>query len=195
MRKFANFQKLNEIYSSGELGQLATVWTQRMWFRDFPADYYQASISRSGGLTNELNVHDFDWLRTIGGDVRTVYGRVVRTRPDRDVEENSYSLLNFDIGFGLVGTSWLAAIPHTSAGIVGTQGMALIRGNEVIKKRIDAGERLTDSELRFLKSALEDAHQAAKVVVRHPEVHALGAQIAQLYDEIVSKAFENEKRP
>ncbi len=62
-----------------------------------------------------------------------------------------------------------------------------------IKKRIDAGERLTDSELRFLKSALEDAHQAAKVVVRHPEVHALGAQIAQLYDDIVSKAMENEK--
>jgi hypothetical protein len=63
-----------------------------------------------------------------------------------------------------------------------------------IKKRIDAGERLTDSELRFLKSALEDAHQSAKFVVRHPEVHALGAQIAQLYDDIVSKAMENEKR-
>ena len=63
-----------------------------------------------------------------------------------------------------------------------------------IKKRIDAGERLTDSELQFLKSALEDAHHAAKVVVRHPEVHALGAQLAQLYDEIVRKALENEQR-
>ena len=140
MRKFANFQKLNEIYASGELGELATVWTQRMWFRDFAPDYYQASMSRSGGLTNELNVHDFDWLRTVGGEVRSVYGCVVRTRTDRDVEDNSYSLLNFDTGFGLVGTSWLAAIPYTSAGIVGSKGMALLRGDEVIKKRIDADE-------------------------------------------------------
>lgn len=62
-----------------------------------------------------------------------------------------------------------------------------------IKKRIDAGERLTDSELGFLTSALEDAQQSAKFVVRHPEIHALGAQIVQLYDEIVRKALENEK--
>jgi len=62
-----------------------------------------------------------------------------------------------------------------------------------IKQRVDAGERLTDSELGFLTSAMEDAQQAAKVVARHPEIHALGGQIAQLYDDIVRKALENEK--
>lgn len=62
-----------------------------------------------------------------------------------------------------------------------------------IRKRVDAGERLTDSEVGFLKQALEDAQQAAKVVARNPEVHALGAQITQLYNDIVCKALENEK--
>ena len=62
-----------------------------------------------------------------------------------------------------------------------------------IKQRVDAGERLTDSELGFLKDSLEDAQQAAEIVVRHPEIHALGAQIVALYDEIVRRAVENEQ--
>jgi hypothetical protein len=63
-----------------------------------------------------------------------------------------------------------------------------------IKQRVDAGARLTDSELGFLKDSLDDAHQAAIIVVRHPEIHALGAQIVELYDDIVRKAVENEQR-
>ena len=63
-----------------------------------------------------------------------------------------------------------------------------------IKKHVDEGERLTDHEVGFLTSALEDAQDAAKFVVRDPSLHAIGAQIAQLYEEIVHQALENEKR-
>ncbi|KLD66224.1 hypothetical protein [Dyella japonica] len=62
-----------------------------------------------------------------------------------------------------------------------------------IKKRIDSGERLSDSELEFLKKALRDAQEAEKFVVRNPEFHTLGARIVQLYGEIIIKATENEK--
>jgi hypothetical protein len=62
-----------------------------------------------------------------------------------------------------------------------------------IKKRVDAGARLSDSEIDFLKRALEDAQAASKFVVRNPEIHAVGAQIVDLYDEVVRKALENEK--
>ena len=62
-----------------------------------------------------------------------------------------------------------------------------------IKKRVDEGQRLAESDIAFLKSALEDAQDGAKYVARNPEFHALGAQIAQLYDDIVRKALENEK--
>ena len=62
-----------------------------------------------------------------------------------------------------------------------------------VKQRIDGGERLTDSDIAFLKSALEDAQNGKKFVARNPEVHALGAQIVQLYDDIVRRAVENEK--
>jgi hypothetical protein len=62
-----------------------------------------------------------------------------------------------------------------------------------IKQRIDSGERLSDTELEFLKDALKDAKDAEKFVVRNPEFHTLGARIAQLYGEIINKAVENEK--
>jgi hypothetical protein len=63
-----------------------------------------------------------------------------------------------------------------------------------LKKRVDAGERLTDSDIEFLKRSLEDAQSAQKVVARHPEFQAVSAQIVQLYDQIIDKATENEKK-
>lgn len=63
-----------------------------------------------------------------------------------------------------------------------------------LKQRVDRGERLEDSDIDFLKSALQDAHEGQQYVARNPQFHELGAQIAQLYDEIVLKALENEKR-
>ena len=62
-----------------------------------------------------------------------------------------------------------------------------------IKQRVDGGEHLSDSDIAFLKNALEDAQHGQKFVARHPEFHALGAQIVQLYHDITRKALENEK--
>jgi len=62
-----------------------------------------------------------------------------------------------------------------------------------LKKRVDAGECLTDSDIEFLKVALEDAQSGRKYVARNPEFHRIGTQIVQLYGEIVSRAVENEK--
>ncbi|MGO4221214.1 hypothetical protein AB4Y64_05090 [Lysobacter sp. TAF61] len=62
-----------------------------------------------------------------------------------------------------------------------------------IKKRVDNGERLTDSDITFLKTALTDAQDGQKYVSRNPEFQGLGEQIASLYNEIVRKGIENEK--
>jgi len=62
-----------------------------------------------------------------------------------------------------------------------------------LKARVDAGERLTDTDIGFLKTLLEDAQQSQAYVVRHPELHAMGSHLVQLYEEIVRKATENEK--
>ncbi|UNK57979.1 hypothetical protein MNQ95_02380 [Pseudoxanthomonas daejeonensis] len=61
-----------------------------------------------------------------------------------------------------------------------------------LKKRVDAGQCLTDADIDFLKMALEDAQNGQKFVVRNPQFHILGSQIVQLYDAIVSGAMKNE---
>jgi len=63
-----------------------------------------------------------------------------------------------------------------------------------LKTRVDAGERMTDEDIAFLKEALEDAHHGAKFVKRNPEFHDVGSRIVSLYHDIVSKAAENENR-
>lgn len=63
-----------------------------------------------------------------------------------------------------------------------------------IKAQVDAGERLGDNELQFLKGVLEDASAAHPLVARHPEYQKLVAQMISLYDEITRKALENEQR-
>ena len=62
-----------------------------------------------------------------------------------------------------------------------------------LKQRVDAGERLSDTELDFLMRVLEDAQQSQGYVVRHPELHALGARLIELYEHVVRKAVDNEK--
>jgi hypothetical protein len=84
------------------------------------------------------------------------------------VEENSWSLLNFANGFGSVGTSWLAAFPDTSAGIIGTQGTMLLDNSKVTKKLIDSGKEgtiLFEGDL----AAGAYAMQEARVHRLHPE--------------------------
>jgi hypothetical protein len=62
-----------------------------------------------------------------------------------------------------------------------------------IRKRVEAGECLTDTDMAFLKLALEDARDGQRYVVRNPQFHTLGAQITQVYGDIVSRAMQNEK--
>jgi hypothetical protein len=52
------------------------------------------------------------------------------------VEENSWSVLNFSQGFGVVGTSWLSTINDTSAGIIGTRGTMILDVGGVTHKTI-----------------------------------------------------------
>ena len=62
-----------------------------------------------------------------------------------------------------------------------------------LRERVEGGGRLEDADVAFLKNALADAQSASPIMARHPELHAVSAQIVQLYDAIVRKALENEK--
>ncbi len=62
-----------------------------------------------------------------------------------------------------------------------------------IKKHVDAGKPLSDSDLLFLEEVNQDALRIKPLVERHPKYQALYAKAVQLHEDIVQKALENEK--
>ena len=62
-----------------------------------------------------------------------------------------------------------------------------------MKERVDAGERLSNLDMQFLKEVLDAANKALPLVDRHPEYKELAARATRLYNEITARALENEK--
>jgi hypothetical protein len=63
-----------------------------------------------------------------------------------------------------------------------------------LKKRVDAGEKLSDHDIEFLGRVMEDSAQAQEQVAKHPEFKSLADKLAGLYSHITRKALENEQK-
>ena len=60
-------------------------------------------------------------------------------------------------------------------------------------ERVNGGEKLSDSDIAFLKKVYKDSRNTQPLVKRHPEYHQLVAGFIDLYTEIINKGLENEK--
>lgn len=62
-----------------------------------------------------------------------------------------------------------------------------------LKAKVDGGDVLSDMELDYLERVLHEALQNKSLVDRHPEWQKASARVLNLYNEVTSKALENEK--
>ena len=62
-----------------------------------------------------------------------------------------------------------------------------------LKKVVDRGDPIGQTDMEFLERVLEDAQTARGLFDRHPELQPLVARLTNLYHDIVTKALENEK--
>lgn len=62
-----------------------------------------------------------------------------------------------------------------------------------IKEKVDKGELLSDSDVEFLKQVLDDSVEIKHLISENSEWLPLYERIANMYQEIISKALENEK--
>ena len=63
-----------------------------------------------------------------------------------------------------------------------------------IKKRVDKGGVLSESDIQFMYQVTLDAQRSKRLIDRHPEWHEFCAEVIHLYEEVVEKALENEKK-
>ncbi len=75
LRYFPEYAQARALAQGGELGQLGTIRATRgAGFPTVAGDWY-ADNARSGGVALDLMIHDFDWVRWVGGPVERVYAR------------------------------------------------------------------------------------------------------------------------
>ena len=68
----------------------------------------------------------------------------------------------------------------------------LPRAQRMLEK-VNDGEKLSDSDIQFLKRVYKDGRNTQPLVKRHPEYNDLIARYISLYTEIINKGLENEK--
>ena len=62
-----------------------------------------------------------------------------------------------------------------------------------IKEKVDRGERLDEWDTDYLNKIIADAQQVLGLIDKYPEYQDLYARVADLYEDITSKALENEQ--
>jgi len=68
----------------------------------------------------------------------------------------------------------------------------LPRANRLLDK-VNGGEILSDSDIRFLKRVYNDSRNSQALIGRNPEYKDLITRAIDLYTEIITKGLENEK--
>ncbi len=65
---------------------------------------------------------------------------------------------------------------------------------QVLKKKVDSGELLDESEHQQLYRVEEDLNKVRALIERNPEFKGLAAEIINLWTEIIQKEIENQKK-
>lgn len=63
-----------------------------------------------------------------------------------------------------------------------------------LQEKVDRGEVLNDLDIEFLEEVLGDVGQVKPLLDRHPEWQDLAARMVSLYNDITTKALENEAK-
>ena len=63
-----------------------------------------------------------------------------------------------------------------------------------LKKKVDSGESLNDYDYKLIKEVQEDSKMSQTLLERNPEYKDLAAKAMNLWNEIIQKDIENQKK-
>lgn len=155
----AGYEKLQEIVKSGKLGKVVNFWSYRLGAGSGFGKYGLSQSWRTDpnlvcGMTIESLSHDIDMMNGLVGHVNEIYGNTFSTLKDLPSFDNNanvcFRLQNG--GTALIHASWSSHISYSSRGIIGTEGTAMIQGNDLWdfeKLRIKTNEMEQEETIDF----------------------------------------------
>ncbi len=63
---------------------------------------------------------------------------------------------------------------------------------KLLLDKVNGGDKLSDSDIQFLKRVYEDSRDSHALIIRNPEYHDLITSFIDLYTEIITTGLENE---
>jgi myo-inositol 2-dehydrogenase/D-chiro-inositol 1-dehydrogenase len=166
LRYYPVFKRFKQVYDSGTLGKLISCWSVRVgYYIGAEGPEWRIDASRGGGMTIEWGVHEFDFLRWIGGEASEVYALVSFRPGTAEFDEDAWAILKFrDGGKGGAHLSLSSTIAMNSRGIIGSEGAVESDGWSTkvrvafkgSKEVIEGVEGIVDSATDVNKGILEE---------------------------------------
>lgn len=131
LRFLLPFLKVRELVADGAIGRPISVEITRIGGGDRAATVpWRTRLEQSGGLLMEINAHEIDLLRCLGGDVASVYAEADNyIHSDADYPDLAFVVLRFRNGaIGCLYTSNASPLAETSGTVQGTEGAIRYNG-------------------------------------------------------------------
>jgi predicted dehydrogenase len=135
VRFFPQYSAAKQAVESGHVGDIGVMRFKRVSYQPIGDEAWFTSETRSGGMLVDLMIHDFDYARWLGGEVKRVFAKSVRGQNPTALTDYALVTLGFDNGrMALVEGGW--AYPpgyfRTSLDIAGSQGVIEWRSDDAI---------------------------------------------------------------
>lgn len=131
LRFLQPFLKVRELVDSGAIGRVISAEVTRIAGGFGGASVpWRERLEQSGGLLLEINAHEIDLLRCLGGDVASVSAEANNyVHPEADYPDLAFVLLRFRSGaIGCLYSSNASLLGETSGTVQGTEGAIRYNG-------------------------------------------------------------------
>ena len=126
-------QRMHELLADGALGDPTVVFSTRAGHGKPEEEDWRLDPEQACGVTIESASHNIDILRWLGGEIESVSGQTANaTHPEiESFDDNVLATAKFERGaIGLLQNSWTSRVEYLRHGVIGTEGAAIVEGDE-----------------------------------------------------------------
>ncbi len=135
VRFFPQYSAAQKAVTSGQIGNIGVMRLKRVSYQPTGDEAWFTNEARSGGMLVDLMIHDFDYARWLGGKVKRVFAKSVRSQDPHAPGDYALVTLGFDDGrMALVEGGWAypPGVFRTSLDIAGSDGVIEWRSDDAV---------------------------------------------------------------